>query len=295
MTEQTLETGLSEIAASFAAAAAAAAAALGLDPAPEIADIVHASSDALGRAATLAASMVVAGPIQGDLVLVTTAELDYALDDRELGGLTALSNRVRALRAAADVLGVRYGEPQEIDPSDTSADIAAVLSIGGQAVGIIAVRVPRPADQEMAEAGTDLTDQYDAGNDGIADIDAVGASATSSPAAVAVPVPSVDEQRDPGFRSFAPGNVGAGHGPVATRLDQLTHVEMEVTVEIGRTRMTVGSLLGLAPGQVVELDRAAGAPVDLFVNGTLLARGEVVVVDEDFGFRVTEIVTSREG
>jgi flagellar motor switch protein FliN/FliY len=65
---------------------------------------------------------------------------------------------------------------------------------------------------------------------------------------------------------------------------------MEVTVEIGRTRMSVGELLGLTPGHVVELDRAAGAPVDLFVNGTLLARGEVVVVDEDFGFRVTEIV-----
>jgi flagellar motor switch protein FliN/FliY len=291
MTEQTLDTGLSAIAASFAAAAAAAAAALGLDPAPEVTDIVHASADALGRPATLAASMAVAGPLQGDLVLVTTAELDGVLDDRELGGLTALSNRVRALRAAADVLGARYGEPQEIDPSDTSADIAAVLSVGGQAVGIIAVRVPRPADQGLPTAGTDLADSSDTGDDS----QTGSADATAAPAAVAVPVPSADEQRDPGFRSFAPGNVGAGHGPVATRLDQLTHVEMEVTVEIGRTRMTVGSLLGLAPGQVVELDRAAGAPVDLFVNGTLLARGEVVVVDEDFGFRVTEIVTSREG
>ena len=68
---------------------------------------------------------------------------------------------------------------------------------------------------------------------------------------------------------------------------------MEVTVEIGRTRMSLGSLLGLAPGQVVELDRPAGSPVDLYVNGTLLARGEVVVVDEDFGFRVTDIVSGQ--
>ena len=73
-------------------------------------------------------------------------------------------------------------------------------------------------------------------------------------------------------------------------LDLLRHVAMEVTVEIGRTRMTVQELLSLHPGEVVELDRAASAPADLLVNGTLIARGEVVVVDEDFGLRVTEIV-----
>ena len=74
-------------------------------------------------------------------------------------------------------------------------------------------------------------------------------------------------------------------------LDLLRHVAMEVTVEIGRTRMTVGELLSLHPGEVVELDRAASAPADLLVNGTLIARGEVVVVDEDFGLRISEIVT----
>lgn len=74
-------------------------------------------------------------------------------------------------------------------------------------------------------------------------------------------------------------------------LDLLRNVAMEVTVEIGRTRMTVSELLGLHPGEVVELDRAASAPADLLVNGTLIAHGEIVVVDEDFGLRVTEIVT----
>ena len=74
-------------------------------------------------------------------------------------------------------------------------------------------------------------------------------------------------------------------------LELLRHVVMEVTVEIGRTRMTVQELLSLHPGEVVELDRAASAPADLLVNGTLIARGEVVVVDEDFGLRISEIVT----
>ena len=72
---------------------------------------------------------------------------------------------------------------------------------------------------------------------------------------------------------------------------ELLHgVAMEVTVELGRTRMSVRELLALVPGDVLELDRAAGSPADLLVNGRLIARGEVVVVDEDFALRVTEIV-----
>jgi flagellar motor switch protein FliN/FliY len=73
-------------------------------------------------------------------------------------------------------------------------------------------------------------------------------------------------------------------------LEMLHGVDMEVTVELGRTRMTVRDLLALSPGAVLELDRAAGSPADLLVNGRLIARGEVVVVDEDFGLRITEIL-----
>jgi len=80
-------------------------------------------------------------------------------------------------------------------------------------------------------------------------------------------------------------------GSVASRGIEMLHgVDMEVTVELGRTRMTVRDLLALSPGAVLELDRAAGSPADLLVNGRLIARGEVVVVDEDFGLRVTEIL-----
>jgi flagellar motor switch protein FliN/FliY len=74
-------------------------------------------------------------------------------------------------------------------------------------------------------------------------------------------------------------------------LNLLRNVSMEVTVEIGRTRMTVDQLLALHANEVVELDRAASSPADLMVNGTLLAHGEIVVIDEVFGLRITEIVT----
>ena len=57
------------------------------------------------------------------------------------------------------------------------------------------------------------------------------------------------------------------------------------------TWMIIRLVLSLHPGEVIELDRAAGAPADLLVNGTLIARGEIVVVDEDFGLRISEIVT----
>ena len=73
-------------------------------------------------------------------------------------------------------------------------------------------------------------------------------------------------------------------------IEMLHGVEMEVTVELGRTRMAVRDLLALTPGAVLALDRAAGSPADLLVNGRLIARGEVVVVDEDFGLRITEIL-----
>jgi flagellar motor switch protein FliN/FliY len=82
-----------------------------------------------------------------------------------------------------------------------------------------------------------------------------------------------------------------GNGPMSL----LRSVELEVTAELGRTSMTVRDVLGLTPGAIVELDRVAGSPVDLLVNGTLIARGEVVVVDEEYGVRVTEIVTQAAG
>ena len=75
-------------------------------------------------------------------------------------------------------------------------------------------------------------------------------------------------------------------------LQRLHNVPVELAVEIGRTRMTIGETLALGPGSIVSLNRLAGEPVDLLVNGRPIARGEVVVVDEEFGLRVTEIVSA---
>lgn len=82
-------------------------------------------------------------------------------------------------------------------------------------------------------------------------------------------------------------------GGVPRSLDLIMDVSMRVTVELGRSSMTVEDVLSLGPGSVVELNKLAGEPVDVLVNEQLIARGEVVVVDENFGVRVTEIVSPR--
>ncbi len=102
---------------------------------------------------------------------------------------------------------------------------------------------------------------------------------------------------DPGTAGGVARRPSAAAMSVRGGLDMLHDVEMEVSAELGRTRMAVRELLSLSPGAIVELDWAAGSPADLLVNGRLIARGEVVVVDENFGIRITEIVapgTERE-
>jgi flagellar motor switch protein FliN/FliY len=86
-----------------------------------------------------------------------------------------------------------------------------------------------------------------------------------------------------GIPSGASGNIGL-----------LLDVPMTLTVELGRTRQLVKDILGLGEGSIIELDKLAGEPVDLLVNGKLIAKGEVVVIDENFGVRVTDIVSQAE-
>jgi len=81
-----------------------------------------------------------------------------------------------------------------------------------------------------------------------------------------------------------------GGGSLDVDLSRLSDIPMELSVEIGRTHMTVGETLDLRVGSVVTLERLAGEAADLLVNGSAIARGEVVVIDEQYGLRVTEIL-----
>ena len=109
-----------------------------------------------------------------------------------------------------------------------------------------------------------------------------------APALAMAPPAMADHEFTPLPTPAAPG--GGRRTATGGPIELLHEVEMGVTVELGRTRMLVREILDLTPGSVIELDRAAGAPIDVLVNGTLIARGEVVVIDEEFGIRITEVI-----
>ncbi|MGE5526884.1 MAG: flagellar motor switch protein FliN [Rhodospirillaceae bacterium] len=111
----------------------------------------------------------------------------------------------------------------------------------------------------------------------------------------------------PAAAGVSHANAGAGGAPVFEQLspagqavaapsdiDRILDIPVQLTVELGRTKLAIKSLLQLAQGSVVELDGMAGEPMDVLVNGCLIAQGEVVVVNDKFGIRLTDIITPSE-
>lgn len=89
--------------------------------------------------------------------------------------------------------------------------------------------------------------------------------------------------------------MGGAFGSTGNKaLDLLMDIELPIVIELGRTQMSLKRILELGPGAIVEMDRLAGEPVDILINGKVVARGEVVVVDENFGVRIISLVTPEE-
>jgi flagellar motor switch protein FliN/FliY len=110
------------------------------------------------------------------------------------------------------------------------------------------------------------------------------ANAMAEQSATEAVAPSVFEELGP--------SVGRHSGP--NDLDMILDIPVQLTVELGRTKIAIKNLLQLAQGSVVELDGLAGEPMDVLVNGCLIAQGEVVVVNDKFGIRLTDIITPSE-
>lgn len=117
--------------------------------------------------------------------------------------------------------------------------------------------------------------------------DGEGAGLTEPPGGLEESGPSVRPVQ------FAPLSPSSQPGQKSS-LDLLMDVPLHVTVELGRTTMEVRDLLQVGPGSVIELEKLAGEPVDVLANSRLIARGEVVVIDENFGVRITQIVNQAE-
>ena len=116
---------------------------------------------------------------------------------------------------------------------------------------------------------------------------AVAASAAAAPAAKAASAPA----RPAPFPTLQPET---SVQPASPNLDLILDIPVTLSVELGHTKMQIRNLLQLAQGSVVELDRLAGEPMDVLVNGCLIAQGEVVVVNDKFGIRLTDIVSPAE-
>jgi flagellar motor switch protein FliN len=114
------------------------------------------------------------------------------------------------------------------------------------------------------------------------------ALAESKPAA-ATEVEQVAPAQFANFAQAAPGLTGSGND-----ISMILDIPVQLTVELGRTRIPIKHILQLAQGSVVELETLAGEPMDVLVNGFLIAQGEVVVVNDKFGIRLTDIVTPSE-
>jgi flagellar motor switch protein FliN/FliY len=102
--------------------------------------------------------------------------------------------------------------------------------------------------------------------------------------------PSVADVKAAQFTPLTP----AGSAGAKSSLELILDVLMQLSVELGRAKVQVRDVLDLGPGSVLELDKLAGEPVEIMVNGKLIARGDVVVIDENFGVRVTEIISPAE-
>ncbi|PRY49400.1 flagellar motor switch protein FliN/FliY [Geodermatophilus tzadiensis] len=237
-----------------------------------------------------------------------TATLDHTQASETITAVVVAAARAAAALVPASselVPGAAVTDPDAVPlPPAAAAAVSARLSgeVSGDVVLVLSADVVEALDNSPVgpmDVATALRPALEAAAATLGRV-RVDAERTEDP------VTALDGLRDKGMFVAVPLLAGDDHqatlalqvtlpdaAPRTQRgsLDLLRHVAMEVTVEIGRTRMTVGELLSLHPGEVVELDRAASAPADLLVNGTLIARGEVVVVDEDFGLRISEIVT----
>jgi flagellar motor switch protein FliN/FliY len=223
----------------------------------------EASTDASGLSFDgVAVTAQFAGAPSGEIIIAVEQSVADALANSPMGALDLAKALGPALASAVNSLGTVVLSPAKSGPFRPA--LRALLAEPGSCYvpltheGVVRAVVAIAVTAEITHAGRPSTPNY----------------------------PTREQiDRGPAVRSTPPTADSVRHG-----LEILRDVAMEVTAQIGSTRMTVHELLSLADGVVVELDRAAGAPADLMVNGHLIARGEVVVIDENFGLRITEIV-----
>jgi flagellar motor switch protein FliN/FliY len=242
---------------------------------------------------------------------------DVTGDGLEDSAVRAAQAIVTLLPATSDLVPGAPQPPALVNAADWAGGALSPLTGNNQgSVGVLVgeelVKVLAESPMGPLELGAAVQPSLDAAATALGTtagagqtLDAAGVAEAIAAADITVPLVSggatvaVLVLTNPAPEVAAPvGQATIGHGApkvgatARPGIELLHGVAMDVTVELGRTRLSVRELLALTPGDVIELDRAAGSPADLLVNGRLIARGEVVVVDENFALRVTEIVSN---
>jgi flagellar motor switch protein FliN/FliY len=283
--------------ADLALAAATAAAAVLPSVEPLMAAGAQPGNEHVTAAFSAAAIAELEGARSGRIAVLVGEELTDALASSPLEGLDLAAATQPALDAVAATLGAaaRAARTVELDlvVSDLGPAFTVVPLIGAGIAASVLIQDHLLDQPVAADGAAPQPEPAASAAQQLADAVVDAAPAPTTPSHPVAP-PAADPTGIPHTPASGPaaGPVSGSVTPLppSRGIEMLHGVDMEVTVELGRTRMTVRDLLALTPGAVLELDRAAGSPADLLVNGRLIARGEVVVVDEDFGLRVTEII-----
>jgi flagellar motor switch protein FliN/FliY len=210
--------------------------------------------------------------------------IDLAKEDK-VTDLVGTEEKVVRVSFRMEVEGLIDSEIMQILPIDISKDMVSNLMAGSmpEAVPEPAVTAPPVMQQQQVQAPVQET--Y-APPQQPAQQQAYAAVPMQQQARVASNIPVQPAQ----FSPLSTEPVTVNDANIGLILD----VPLQVTVELGRTKKRIRDILELANGSIIELDKLAGEPVDILVNGKLLAKGEVVVIDENFGVRITDIVSPME-
>jgi flagellar motor switch protein FliN len=228
-----------------------------------------------------------------------TEELATTLSEMQQSALSEVINQ--AVSAMVTTLSNQLGTPSSLTPvvpqqitadtrvneifRDSQSDEVAVASIDFSLEGVMSGKIYQLFSQESvlsmlpASAGT-----------GQAETPAVPSQPLAVPEAQPQTVPA-QAGPPPTIQPVSFGQLSSNAAGDSGNLGMLMDVNLKVTVELGRTRLSIKDILELSQGSVVELEKLAGEPVDLLINNKLFAKGEVIVIDENFGVRVTEIIS----
>ena len=219
------------------------------------------------------------------ILLTAEDKAPESLSDLHLTALSEVGSQLgdaltTVLSGIAGSISIQAGEPKVVDAGDLETEVPLAFADGNPTLSVGTLKTPGKEGALWLILSRGLCEAI-----GKAEGFAEGVPQSAPTGGEAAPTVSPVELADMGAEAT---------GAEKTNLDLLRDVGLQVTVELGRTSKNIKEILSFGPGSIIGLDKLEGEPVDIFVNDMLFAKGEVVVIDENFGVRISEIITPKE-